>query len=702
MLTPFPKRIQNSIFSIITQLRIACFLLFLSLLGNAQPDQTARHAWMISKMGEKYHYQPKAINDDFALIVFRNFMDNLDPQKVYFSQEDIAELELRAKEIDEDIRLQKRGFVSLVGAKFDQKMKEVENLVHQIQVSDINFQNTGQYSFAKSKKCTAQKDFKQLWINRIKVQILLTHYQKFEKKEDKKSPNSQEISELLKIIQQREDCRMKSKRNANKDYKAFVDESYLKAIASAFDPHTSYFTNEEEAEFERMLSKETRSFGLEFYKNNDGEMEVYGIAPGGPAWNSSVINEEDILLKVKSSSQELVLDCPSALELEAFLMNPELDDAEFFLRKKNGGEVTVKLAKEVLEVTDNIIESFMLKGEKNIGYIYLPSFYTNQENYISYTSGCANDVAKELLQLKKAGIEGLILDLRDNGGGSMLEAILLSGIFVDFGAISIVHSREEAPQTLKDMNRGIVFDKPLIILVNDYSASASELFAASMQDHHRALIVGSTTFGKSTSQQVLPIDEFLFAESERPQSENEAYIKLTTGSFYRVTGQTHQGIGVVPDVALPSLYEKMNDSEGTEPNALRFSALDKKTYYTPLTPLPIDQLKEKSAQRTTSNAMFQDVKSNSVVFAQQQNELVIPLKLTDFETYFYDEVDLEIPKKEAEMYTVEKPAYIAAMSDATDLDKKIAEDIANSIQNDIYIQECFEIMKDILILATKN
>ncbi len=664
----------------------------------SQPDETSRHAWMISKMAEKYHYQPKLVNDEFATDVFEHFIKNLDPLKVYFTKEEFEDLRLKSKQIDDDILAQKRSFLDEVNVLFSKKINEIDQLIANTQIQQFDFQKVAFYSFQENKAFSTQKEFKELWINRLKVQMLLIHYQKFEVAEDKIAPSKSELQSLLETVKLREGCRIKTRRSGKNGLQGFVDEAYLKAITKTLDPHSEYFTAQEESKFESLLSKETRSFGLEFYKNDDGEIEIYGIAPGGPAWKSNEVNEQDILVKVIGLNKEINLECFSTEELENFLLNPDMDDAEFFLRKKNGDEVTVKLEKEVLEVLDNIIESFVLNGEKKFGYIYLPSFYTNQGPYLSYSSGCANDVAKELLQLKKEGIEGLILDLRNNGGGSMLEAILLSGIFIDFGAISIAHSRDEIPQTLKDVNRGTIFQKPLIILVNDFSASASELFAASMQDHNRALIVGSTTYGKSTSQQVLPIDYFLFEDMERPEVDVEAYIKLTTGTFYRVTGETHQGKGVVPEIKLPSLYEQLGETESAEPNVLSFEKLEKKTYYTPAAKLPIDALKESSAKRVQENAEFNFIIRKSVTLAKRRKDLIIPLKIAEFESYYFEKEEEFSNEKEQTDFVVEKPSYIADMSDATDLEIKLDEDLADEIASDPYIIEAFFILRDILHL----
>lgn len=674
-----------------------CLIVFTFQTSFGQ-DQTTRHAWMITNLSDSFHYQPKKIDDAFAKAVFINFIELLDQNKIYFTQEEISDLEKSYTNIDDEIKNQKNDFLEKTKSLYISKINSTETVVNAIQADKIKFDTKAEYSWKKDKEFPSAANFNALWLNRVKAQILLTHYEKFEDESKKTKPTAKEIKELLEVVKSRESCRIKAKKNAKGGIEAYVNQAYLKAITAALDPHSSYFTRDEETEFQNMLSKETRSFGIEFYPNENGEIEISSLIPGGPAWNSNELNEEDILLKVVTKSGELILDCSAITDLENFLTNEKLDEATLFVRKKNGTHLEVTLKKEVIEVSDNIIESFILKGEKSIGYIYLPSFYTNQDYAFSYTSGCANDLAKELLQLKNEGIDGLILDLRNNGGGSMLEAILLAGIFVDYGAISIVHSRDDTPQTLKDINRGKVFHKPLIILVNDYSASASELFAAAMQDHNRAIIVGTTTYGKSTSQQVLPIDQFLYNSSPRPEIPVEAYVKLTTGSFYRATGETHQGKGIVPDIYLASRYEKLNQKESTERNYLTFEAIQKKTYFTPEAKFPLQELAQLSEKRNLENKEYLHIKEQSQLFAERRNNFVLPLQIDDFEKHFFKKEN-EFESVPSALFQVTKPSYIVKMSHANSTDLKIDQDNAEDIQSDFYIVECFQIMLDLLHLA---
>lgn len=277
-----------------------------------------------------------------------------------------------------------------------------------------------------------------------------------------------------------------------------------------------------------------------------------------------------------------VLDCLPVHELKEFMLSKQAKVSTFQIRKKSGKEIKVKLEKSDMDVQENVIKSFVLESDSlDLGYVYLPSFYTDYEMGGTTAEGCANDLATELLRLKRDGIEGLILDLRDNGGGSMREAIKVVGISINQGALGIFKTQNENPLTLKDLNRGTLYADPMIIIVNSFSASASELFAAAMQDHNRALIVGTKTYGKSTAQSVIPLDTSLITDIMQGENLDEKdidFIKITHSTFFRTTGESHQAEGIIPDIYIPHIFEKLKLKEEHYPSVLARERIDKKTY----------------------------------------------------------------------------------------------------------------------------
>ncbi|MEL6134723.1 MAG: S41 family peptidase, partial [Bacteroidota bacterium] len=348
--------------------------------------------------------------------------------------------------------------------------------------------------------------------------------------------------------------------------------------------------------FEKALSKDSYTFGFELGRNRQGQVEIARLVPGGAAWKSQEINKGDLVTEVRfASGQVLDLICASLSDLTSEIEATDSRKLTLEIQKAGGLKKTVTLIKEKMSVEDNTLDSFILKGEKKVGYIYLPGFYTQFED--GNALGCANDVAKELLMLQIEGIEGLILDLRFNGGGSMEEAIDLAGLFIDEGPIAMTNTKEGKVKAIRDMNRGVTYEGPLMVLVNGLSASASELFAASIQDYHRGLIVGTTTYGKATGQIIVPL------HPSRPQE--GASVKVTNFKFYRVTGDSHQAQGVVPDLEIPDPWRELVTLEVDQPSVIARDQVQKELVYDALPPISVGPLKSKSQVRIAANPYFQ-------------------------------------------------------------------------------------------------
>jgi carboxyl-terminal processing protease len=361
------------------------------------------------------------------------------------------------------------------------------------------------------------------------------------------------------------------------------------------------------------------------------------------------------------------------------------------VRKKNGQLEKVTLQKRKLENDENIVKSFVLKGAKNIGYITLPSFYTRWED--EGGSKCAYDVAKEIVKLKRDSITGLILDLRYNGGGSMQEAIEMAGIFIDEGAICQFNEKGEKLVTLKDINRGVIYNGPLVILVNGYSASASELLAASLQDYNRALIVGSRTHGKGTSQQIYPLEN---KAATVISSSGNAFVKLTGGKFYRVTGKSSQFYGVLPDIQIANPFDELGDYESKIPFALKPDTVGSYKYFKPMKELPKNGLQEKSTLRVSGNSKFKSIQMQAQQIRQERGGKTLltweAVEKRIKEGYGFGQAK---PESSAGYMVLNNNAdgkFFATNDVAKDINKSWRERIAA----DPYIEESFFILLDLI------
>jgi carboxyl-terminal processing protease len=626
----------------------------------------------------KNHYVPRALDEEFSEYLFDYFLEAIDKQQLIFSKEDYTQFLSYKPKLSEEILENNCSFIATVDSVYYQRLNEIRATIENINVSEISFTAKDSIVFADKHIFYSKKNKLNSWTNFIKVQALYDHFSQ------KDSGSSDIVSQkTIEMAIQTQMCIIDAKLKATD----FVHDSYLNAIANAFDPHSNYFSNDDKESFDSGLSKETKSVGIEITKNDLEQIEIIGLIPGGPAWKSNLLNEKDIVLSVSNGTEKKSFVCISLQDALHFINSPDHFTLIFEVSKKNGSNRRVTLTKEVLDVSDNIIQSYVLEGEKKVGYIYLPSFYQEMD-YSSYAipNGCANDISKELFKLKREGIEALIIDVRNNGGGSMLEAIRLTGVFIDYGAIAIIDKLGEGAMTVKDMDRGVAFSKPLVVMVNRTSASASELFAAAMQDQNRAVIVGGKTFGKSTMQNVIPLSA-------------EGFLKTTVGKFYRVTGKSHQKTGIIPDIELPSYYSKMNISESMYPSALENTTITHKTYYYPSKQLPIESLKSLSKSRVDTNSYFKKIASMADFFYQQTNHISIPLNYDQFSLY-YEQMNLlydgMVSDFDNSAFTVQNPVYLSNIGERTEIEKSVNQQNIENIKNDIFIAESFNVLKDLI------
>lgn len=401
-------------------------------------------------------------------------------------------------------------------------------------------------------------------------------------------------------------------------------------------------------------------------------------------------------------STETDLSCSRTFDVEQLLNDPAHNTILLTVAKRNGNTINVSLTKAMIQIDENTITSFILEGEQKIGYIYLPGFYTDYTH--TYPLGCANDVAREIVKLKKENISGLILDLRNNGGGAIYEALGLFGIFVNEGPFAISYHKGDKPRLLKDMNRGTIFNGPLALMVNGESASASEMLAASLQDYNRAIIVGEKTFGKSTGQIILPLDSSINSTNANLyKNESElGFIKVTTGKYYRINGQTAQLKGVIPDIELPEIHTATSEREADYLHALSSDSVNKKVYFTPLPKLPITELNKKSHTRTGQQPNFtQIIALNDSLKKQQTTEEILFLTPENVQQFILkNETESESFAKTMEKttttYKVNNNQFNQPLIALDSIRNTLNQQLLESIGKDIYIEETYNILTDII------
>lgn len=682
---------------------LAALVLSVTVSAGKMEFATAQRATEIVKTIQKYHYKPRPVDDSLSSLIFNQFLESLDPGGCFFTTEIISDLERYRFEIDDQITSGKTVFLDAVTVVFKKQQKLADSLLNMIGKKGVDLSRNDTLWLGGDVKYVSASDLPGRWELWIKYMIVWSCESQRDSTENTINTTKEKTAELLKDAISWEKCKIGKNINSSETMLLFLNEQYLKAIATAFDPHTDFLSAQERIHQRDELSKTSGMFGIMVDQNLVGEIEIKEIVPGSPAWNCNQINEGDIILSIKKSDGTLMeLRCNSLYEVEEFLSGIDHRQAVFKIRKKTGSIVDVPLEKELIDVKQNIIRSYVLKGNRKIGYIYLPSFYTEFYYGSCFSQGCASDLSKELLKLKKDSIDGLILDLRGNGGGLVVEALRIAGLFIDYGGLSITHERGKNPVVQKDDARGTVYDGPLVVLVNSASASASELLAATLQDHNRAVIAGATTFGKGSMQTVLPCDAGNFDSLSKYKGTPPGFLSLTTGAIYRVKGTSGQCKGVIPDIVLPDILQKTLFGESSKKTALRLDTIKKKVYYYPSAPLPLEELKNSSLKRIKVSPEFQYVNKKQQEFPNLNSRYPLPLKADLFSKFIsnFEEIKDAVTLKKT-LYCANPPQF---EKDSKKLSKDDADEVAktrNDIQNNIYIAEAYMVLNDLLSISGK-
>lgn len=550
---------------------VASFILFSSYVSNKNAvEQNNERNALLNKVLiyvlENAHYSPCDINDEFSAKVFDDFIEKLDYNKIFFIQSDIKSLEKYKIDIDDEIKRNSFEFFDASFNLINTRIKEAEEYYKEILDKPFDFNKDQEIQLDKEKTDFAKdkNELKNEWHKYLKYQTLLRIKTQFEIQENAKEKNDTSVKiKPFKTIET--EAREKLKKTY-KDlfyrldkYSRYDDRFslFLNSIAGEYDPHTVYFPPKDKENFDIMMSGKLEGIGARL-QQKDRYVTVYSIVPGSASWRQGQLEVGDIILKVAQGDKEPV-----------DIVDMRLDDAVKLIRGKKGTEVrlTVKkidgsivvipIIRDIVVIEETYAKSLIIKeNNEKIGYILLPSFYADFNN--PKGRNCADDVKKEIQHLKEEGVSGIIFDLRNNGGGALVDAVKIVGMFIEQGPVVQVKSRNSKPQVLSDGDPDILFDKPLVVLINSMSASASEIFAAAIQDYNRGIIMGSkSSFGKGTVQRFVDLDRFI----RNYNGNSLGSLKITFQKFYRINGGATQLKGVIPDIILPDNYSYLDVGE---------------------------------------------------------------------------------------------------------------------------------------------
>ena len=569
---------------------VAIFFHFQSL-GKTDPgqDAKARHAQILKNVGvllEEGHYSPRKVDDAFSQLVLKEFIEELDDEKDVFLKSDIESFQKFNKSIDNEIHGEAlRSFYSIEEV-YLKRVKEVSVIYTEVLKSPMSFQVQERVQMDPEKldfSLTTEDRF-QVWRKRLKYAVLSKYFDLVEEQEKNKDTKAAIKADSTLEREARDQIRRQMDRYFTSKIKRETEDElfsmFINAITVSMDPHTNYYPPVDTRTFNESMSG--RFFGIgALLKDEDGHIKISGLTTGGPAWKSGELKENDEIIKVAQGAEEPVDITGFAIPDAVKLIRGATKGSEVRLTIKriDGTIKVVKLLRDDIKLEDTFAKSAIVQGEHKIGYIYLPEFYADFER--AGGARCAVDVAKEVEKLKAEKVEGIILDLRGNGGGSLYDVVQIAGLFIKEGPVCQVKGRDESPSILKDRDDKIQYDGPLAVMVDGTSASASEIFAAAIQDYQRGIVIGSSsTYGKGTVQRMIPLTpdrDLVFSDKK---TEDLGNVKLTLQKFYRINGGATQLKGVTPDIILPDRFDYLKFREKDNPRSLPWDIIKKADYNT--------------------------------------------------------------------------------------------------------------------------
>ncbi len=608
---------------------VSCYLTGKSKVSEKQKEFLILS--ITSRSLEQYHYSGKQIDDSVSVGIYNDFLEFLDPAKLYFYQSDIDQLNIFKYYIDDLIKKGSLMFFEQVLSIYNQRLKEAESFYKEILQKPFDF-TRDEYIYKDAKYVSYAKNKDELrehWRKYLKYQVLLKLYTEYKanQKDTAKHKSFEQLEEQARkdVISDMEAYFKRLKKFTRQDYFSL----FLNTLTQQFDAHTEYLAPKVKEDFKIYTSGELEGIGATLQQQKDGKVKIIKLVIGGPAYKSGKIEEGDKILKVAQGDTGRWVN----------IIGMRLDDAvrlirgkkgtkvRLMLEKKDGNIQEVSLIRDKIIIEDSYVRSLILldtiRNEK-IGYIFIPSFYSD---FKKHGRNVSSDFLSELNKLNNEKVKGIIIDLRNDGGGSLEDVVKMVGYLIKKGPVVQVRDKSNKIRLLKDNDKHVYYKGKILVMVNYSSASASEIFSAALQDYHRALIFGTThTFGKGTVQAVLNYDDLSIPQEYKPLGA----LKITLQKFYRITGGSTQLKGVVPDIIFPNPYQYLKQGEINLENPLKWDKIKPSDYKVYKYKFNVEKVKKRSYQRMEQDSFFILTKQYAKFLKQQDKEKKIPL---NFEKY---------------------------------------------------------------------
>lgn len=700
--------------------RILFWLSFLSIgqpvfsQGNSQKELSPEHynavMHKISLLLQEGHYSPREMNDSFSRAVFRKYLKELDEDKNIFLASDINALSKYDTRIDDELLGEPLVSFFEIDRLYRKRLNEVSAIFPGLMNKPFDF-NTGEtveLDPEKNMYPSGDKERMEAWRKRLKY-MTLSRFSDMQDEREKNKDNKElkdfvykpdttlEREARAQVLKQmnRFFSTRKNRENTEENYSTFMN-----VITAMMDPHTNFFPPLDLRTFNEGMSGRIYGIGAQL-KEDDGKIKIVSLVTGGPAWKSGEIQENDEIMKVGQGSEEPV-DVTGFAVSEAVKLikgSEKGSEVRLTMRKPDGSVKLVKLIREEIKLDETFARSAIIRrGDSKIGFIYLPEFYVDFERFNG--ARCSVDMAKELEKLKAEKVDGIVFDLRGNGGGSLPEVVQMVGQFIEEGPVVQVKGRFDNPTVLRDKDKSVKYDGPLVVMVDEFSASASEIFAAAIQDYGRGIIMGSTsTYGKGTVQRNIPVANEMVEAVGGPSKDDMGSVKLTLQKFYRVNGGSTQLKGVNPDIVLPDRMEYMKFREKDQPSSLPWDEIEKADFKAWQKSPWSGEVIEEFKSELSSNLTFNKIKEK-VDWIEKNDDKVYSLNLRNFKAEqkkfkdTYKEID-ELYKLPVPLAIENIPADTAAINSAKEKAEKNRLWLKR-VGDDIYVDQSLRLMEKMI------
>jgi carboxyl-terminal processing protease len=726
----FMKR-NYKILLVVTFLSLSLLAFKSNYANSTDPDKDKLLLELLTFVLEKGHYSPVTMDDEFSKGVYKDYLEALDPSKRFFLQSDIDEFSKYELELDDELQNKDLTFFDLTYTRLMKRMEESKAIYKSVlsQPFDYKVDESFNTNYEKMPYAKNATELTERWRKQIKLSTLSSLVDRLEIQENNGKvdkdlkeaaapvnpdtafqENASQVKKevaadagKVKTFEELEKDTRESSVKSLDEYFGFIKDLdrndyfsvYLNTITARFDPHTNYLAPEEKERFDVSISGKLEGIGARLQKKND-YTEISELISGGPAWRGKQLEAGDVVIKVAQGNQQAVDVVGMRLDdVVKKIKGPKGTEVRLTVKKVDGTIKVISIIRDIVEIEETYAKSSIVeKNGLKYGVIYLPKFYIDFENKDGRDAG--KDIALEVSRLKKEGVNGIVLDVRDDGGGSLSTVVDIAGLFIEEGPIVQIKSAGKRKEVLYDRDKKIEWDGPLVIMVNSFSASASEILAAAIQDYKRGIIIGSKqTYGKGTVQNVIDLNQFVRSSS----AGDLGALKTTTQKFYRINGGSTQLEGVSSDVVMPDRYAYLKMGERDVHNAMPWDKIDPAQYGVWTNNKNFNQAIANSKNRIAQNAQFQLVEDNAKWIDSRSEDYVYSLNIDKFKL-----AQKQIEEKAKKYKPLQNYKNNLKFSSLPYESEVMAKDSAlkekrdrwhESLSKDIYVEEALNVLDDL-------